>query len=208
MISSDRRPETARAIDHAVLPVTDLNVARQRYGRLGFTVAPDGIHPFGTKNANILFSDGTFLEPIAVADSRAYDAAERTGNTFVRNDRAYRNMSYGDGFSHLVVATADAAADDDRFSQAGISGGGMVEFSRDFETPGGERQRAAFRLAFAAPRFESDARFFSCEYVTVPSVDRSALIDHGKRNDGNRRCHPEFDPARANTGFFPRVAAE
>ncbi|MEO1399011.1 MAG: VOC family protein, partial [Pseudomonadota bacterium] len=39
-----------RSIDHLVFPVADIGAARERYTQLGFTVAPDGKHPFGTEN--------------------------------------------------------------------------------------------------------------------------------------------------------------
>ena len=50
-----------RALDHLVLPTTSLAVARDRLTTLGFTVAPDGVHPFGTVNCCIYLADGTFL---------------------------------------------------------------------------------------------------------------------------------------------------
>lgn len=38
-------------LDHVVLPVVNIDVARERIGKLGFTVAADARHPFGTENA-------------------------------------------------------------------------------------------------------------------------------------------------------------
>ena len=46
-----------RVLDHLVLPVIDIDVARSRYQSLGFTVAPDGRHPFGTENCCVFFED-------------------------------------------------------------------------------------------------------------------------------------------------------
>eukprot|EP01133_Synstelium_polycarpum_P029511 gene29511-36177_t len=44
-------PRTPRPVDHLVLPVVELDTARQRLEALGFTVAPSAQHPFGTENA-------------------------------------------------------------------------------------------------------------------------------------------------------------
>jgi len=52
-----------RILDHLVLPVANIDVARKRYGQLGFTIGADAKHPFGTENCCIFFEDGTFLEP-------------------------------------------------------------------------------------------------------------------------------------------------
>ena len=68
MTSTSQNRAGARRIDHCVLPVADLAGARDRLTRLGFTVAPEGRHPFGTHNACVYFADDTFLEPLAVGD--------------------------------------------------------------------------------------------------------------------------------------------
>jgi len=79
---------TPRTIDHIVLPVADINVARERYERLGFTVAPDGKHPFGTENCCVFLEDGTFLEPLGIAQRETCEAKAIKGHTFVANDQA------------------------------------------------------------------------------------------------------------------------
>lgn len=170
-------PPGCRALDHLVLPVGNLQVARTRYQALGFTVAPNGRHPFGTENANVFFSDGTFLEPLAVSDGQAYASAQ-DNNTFVRNDVVARATYGNDCFSHIVMSTDDANADDRSFSERGISGGPVVGFSRAFRTPEGKQQEAEFLLAFASRGKAPDGCFFTCETVRVPSVDRSSLLQH------------------------------
>ncbi|WP_420731610.1 hypothetical protein [Hwanghaeella sp. 1Z406] len=37
-----------RLIDLYVLIAVSLDLARERYQRMGFTVTPNGVHPFGT----------------------------------------------------------------------------------------------------------------------------------------------------------------
>ena len=49
----------ARSLDHLVLPVVDIRTARKRLTELGFTVAADARHPFGTENACVFFQDET-----------------------------------------------------------------------------------------------------------------------------------------------------
>ncbi len=73
-------------LDHLVLPTAGLDTARQRLEALGFTVAPMGVHPFGTRNCCVYLADGTFMEPLAIGDAAVADDAARAGNVFVARD--------------------------------------------------------------------------------------------------------------------------
>jgi hypothetical protein len=167
-----------RPIDHCVLPTADLAIARARLTALGFTVAPDATHPFGTANCCVFFAGGTYLEPLAVADPAKAAAASLAGNVFTARDARYRDRLGQEGFSGLVFATDDADADHRDFTQAGISGGAQLAFSRPFIDASGHEDTASFKLAFAADPHSPDAFFFSCERVNAPAVDRSALQKH------------------------------
>lgn len=195
-------------IDHLVLPTADLDVARARLGALGFTVAPDGIHPFGTQNACVYFADGAFLEALAIADGKAADAAVETGNVFVARDRAYRDRFGDEGFSALVLATNDAAADDASFRKNGISAGRMLAFSRPFVNADGGRDMASFRLAFAAPDSVSDSFFFTCERVNTPKADRFKLHNHVNGVTGIARVTLSTSRPAAQEDFFRTFAGD
>ncbi|RST87833.1 VOC family protein [Aquibium carbonis] len=165
------------AIDHLVLPTASLDDARARLGALGFTVAPTGVHPFGTANCCVYLAYGTFLEPLAVADASACAVAAADGNVFVARDQAFRAAGREDGFSAIVLATRDAEADHATFRAAGLSAGDMLSFSRPFQDATGKTDTASFRLAFATMP-ETVPYVFSCQRVNAPAVDRSALERH------------------------------
>lgn len=167
-----------RALDHLVLPTASLDVARKRLSALGFTVAPDGIHPFGTANCCVYLADGTFLEPLALRDEAAASAAIADGNVFVARDRMFRAARGEEGLSAIVLASDDADADHAAFVGSGISGGDMLFFSRESRDAAGNAGTASFRLAFAVDPATEDAFLFSCQRVNVPSIDRSALQCH------------------------------
>ena len=167
-----------RLLDHVVLPTASLDVARARLTKLGFTVAPNGVHPFGTENACVYFADGTFLEPLAIDDERKAFEAARKGNVFTARDDAYRYRRSNEGFSAVVFRTADADKDHQDFVGWGFSAGPMLDFSRDFVGPDGRKDTASFRLAFAADLRAPDVFFFTCQRVKVPDVDRSVLQHH------------------------------
>jgi hypothetical protein len=175
---TDLSTGTARQIDHLVLPTGSLEAARARLSRLGFQVAPVGIHPFGTSNACIYLADGTFLEPLARSDESHAKAAAADGNLFVVRDAAYRSQCGEDGFSAIAFGTEDAAADHAAFRHEGYSAGPMLEFSRDFVDASGRSDRASFLLAFAADPDAPDVFFFTCQRVATPNADRSGLERH------------------------------
>ncbi|SDA52961.1 VOC family protein [Sinorhizobium sp. NFACC03] len=169
---------TTRPLDHLVLPVDTLTQARRRLSNLGFTVAEDARHPFGTENACVFFSDGTYLEPLAVASREECEAAALEGNAFVARDQAFRFRQGPEGLSALVFGTEDAASDHIRFRARGISGGDMLEFSRPMKLPDGREGLGSFRLAFAADLRSPDLFLFNCQRVRALPTDRAALEQH------------------------------
>ena len=92
-----------RNLDHVVLPVPNLEIARERLSSLGFTVAPDARHKFGSENACVFFENGTFFEPLAIGHRETVEADIMKGNNFLRRDAAYRFRNGDDGFSMVVI---------------------------------------------------------------------------------------------------------
>lgn len=174
----------AYRVDHLVLPVDVLGIAVNRLGNLGFTVAPAALHPFGTQNACVFFADGTYLEPLAIANPANYNASIDRGDVFTGRDQAFRKYVAGEGFSALVAATQDAPGDHDRFVASGISAGNVFEFSRPVKMPDGSQSEAAFRLAFAASGSAADFFLFSCQRLQALPGDRSVLESHANGVSG------------------------
>lgn len=167
-----------RRFDHAVLPVESLEIARTRYEALGFTVAGDAQHPFGTENACVFFADGTYLEPLAVGQREDCERTAMEGNIFTAADQAYRFRVGENGFSALAFASDNAKKDHKTFKSLGISAGKKLSFSRQFVDGKGKKGKASFILSFAKDDRAPDALLFTCERVNVPAVDRSSLTGH------------------------------
>ena len=165
-------------VDHLVLPVTSLEIARSRLSDLGFTVAPDARHPFGTENACVFFADGTYLEPLAVGHRETCESAALKGNVFVARDQAYRFRRGQEGFSGLVFASDEADQDHKKFQKLGISGGKQLKFSRTFTDAKGKKSEGSFILSFAADLRSPDCFFVTCQRINTPKIDRSALEKH------------------------------
>lgn len=165
-------------IDHLVLPVTDIDLARERLGRLGFTVAPDARHPFGTENACVFFTDKTYLEPLGVASVEESEETAREGNVFTARNQAFRFRCGSEGLSAVAFATADAKHEHARFVKRGISAGSVLQFERPVKMPDGAESVAGFRLAFAGDLRAPDFFLFAVERINPLPADRSALETH------------------------------
>jgi len=192
---------TSRALDHLVLPTASLDAARERLTRMGFTVAPEGVHPFGTANACVYFPGGSFLEALALRDAAAAAEAISHGNVFVARDHVFRAMRGEEGLSAVVLASEDADRDHAMFAAADISGGDLLAFSRQSADAAGRAGTASFRLAFAADVETADAFLFTCQRVDVPSIDRSSLETHANGVTGIREIIVD-----AKAASFLRVA--
>jgi hypothetical protein len=166
------------AIDHLVLPVTDIALARERLGKLGFTVAPDARHPFGTENACVFFADRSYLEPLGVASVEESDRTARDGNVFTARDQAFRFRCGSEGLSAIAFSAADAKHEHARFVKGGISAGSVLQFERPVKMPDGTESIAGFRLAFAGDLRAPDFFLFAVERVNPLPADRSALEAH------------------------------
>lgn len=187
-----------RPFDHAVLPVETLEAARARLVALGFTVAGDAVHPFGTENACVFFADNTYLEPLAIAQREDWERTGAKGNQFTARDLAYRFRCGENGFSALAFGTEQADADHAHFKNAGISAGRKLFFGRTITDSAGNKARASFKLAFCADLRAPDFFAFTCQRLNVPKIDRSSLQAHANGVTGIK----EIILAEANPSDF------
>lgn len=210
------------SLDHLVLPVADLDLARERLGKLGFTVAADARHPFGTENACVFFADKTYLEPLAIASVEESEASARQGNVFTARNQAFRFRCGKEGFSAVVFGSGDAARDHQSFVGNGSSAGEMLQFTRPMTMPDGSQSMAGFKLAFAGDLRAPDLLLFTCQRINPLPADRRALETHANGATGIAEvalCAPEpavfaafvglaaGQPVIEETGFGSSIAA-
>ncbi|MEP1441804.1 MAG: VOC family protein [Hyphomicrobiales bacterium] len=159
----------ARGVDHLVLPVPSLDVARQRYEALGFTVNKDGIHPFGTSNCCVFIENGVYLEPLAVHDE-AVIAEKISQNSFVGLDSKYRALIGDNGLSAISIQSNDAEADIKHFTGPYENGPSTLKFSRKAIHPDGTEDTLSVDGAFCLnPDFPA-LSLFTCQWQGDPSV--------------------------------------
>lgn len=167
-----------RKFDHVVLPVESLELSRARYQALGFNVAADAMHPFGTENACIFFQEGTYLEPLAVGQREDCERSALEGNMFTATDQAYRFRNGQTGFSAIAFLSENAGKDRTLFKSKGISSGENLAFSRPFKMPDGSFEEGSFELTFARDLRAPDITLFCCQDVKMPKMGKSDLSTH------------------------------
>jgi catechol 2,3-dioxygenase-like lactoylglutathione lyase family enzyme len=150
-----------RGIDHLVLAVRDLDRAAALYERLGFTLTPRALHPWGTANRLVQFQGGNFLELLAVAEPDKIGDAAAGDFAFGAYNRDF--LARREGFSMLVVDSADAAAEARRYAARGLPARPPFHFGRDARLPDGSTARVAFTLAFATDPALPEAPAFACQ---------------------------------------------
>lgn len=112
-------------LDHIVIAVEDRETAIQSYSDLGFTVVRGGVHANqATHNALIVFSDGTYLELLAL-----------TGQPPLPDFIDFSTMlDSGEGLAGFALRTPNIEAERERlqrqgFSMSAITGGSRLKAS-------------------------------------------------------------------------------
>lgn len=160
-----------------MLPVTTLNLARSRLTGLGFKVAPDAQHPFGTGNCCVFFKDRTYLEPITILDRTAADMAAAEGLPFVKRIKRFTER-HGEGFAMVALATKDAEADRVAFEKVKIGAGEVHRFGRKAKLPDGSEREIGVATAFADFDAAPAATFFVCEHLDKDVLFQPDYLDH------------------------------
>jgi len=149
-----------QGIDHLVLPVRDLEAARERYRTMGFTLTPRASHDWGTDNSLVQL-DGSFLEILTVAYPDKLFEEEGRRFSFGAFNRDF--LEKREGFSMLVFEGLDTPSEQRRFNELGLGPWDPFRFERQTTLPDGEKATVAFDLAFATSPDLPEARFFTCK---------------------------------------------
>lgn len=156
-----------RRLDHLVICVRDLTQAAPDWQKLGFTLTPTGVHPFGTSNRLAMFADN-FLELLAVTDAAAVPPAAPGRFSFAAHNQDF--VARGEGMSMLALHSADAHADAAHFSAHHIRAYAPFDFGRDAMLPDGCSARVEFSLAFATDPAMPGIAFFTCQQRHPPEL--------------------------------------
>ena len=109
------------SMDHIIISVQDLQTAIQTYQEAGFTVNYGGRHGDGfTENGLIIFSDGSYIELIALVEGKSY--AEAGFKPLLKET--------GEGYTGFALVSDDIEADVAVMRERGIEVGEIMQGSR------------------------------------------------------------------------------
>ena len=164
-------------LDHVVVTVPTLAVARARLTALGFTVQDDAHHPFGTGNCNVFFGNGTYFEPLAITDRDKEIAAHKDANRFVTRTDAYR-FRHGHGPAMAAFTATSADAMHERFASEGLDAGPVIVFERQQTMADGSERTIGVRLAIAISERAPDLTLFACEHLSRDLLWQEERLQH------------------------------
>jgi hypothetical protein len=115
--------QTITGIDHPIIAVRDMELARATYERLGFTVTPRGRHQeWGTGNWCIMF-ETDYLELRGIIDPK-------------NPHNLARILAVREGLMGIALGTSDAEASYASLAERGMSPQPVKHLTRHFELPG------------------------------------------------------------------------
>ncbi len=153
-------------VDHCVIAVHDLEAARTRYQRLGFTITPRGRHiGWATANYCIMFPDD-YIELLGIVEPGAYCAGLDTALA-----------AQGEGILKLALGSDDASATHAFFAAEHLVPVPVAELARELEAPGGTLL-PKFRLVHPDAAATPGLAAFVCEHLTPGLLRRDGWCVH------------------------------
>ena len=157
--------------DHVLVGVRDLEVARQTYAHLGFTLSPRGRHiGWGTANYCAMLKRG-YIELLGIVDP-----AQFTNNLD-------KFLEGGEGLLGLAFASGDVEAAAQDLRARGIETQGPNALSRKLELPEGDLE-PAFRNLYLGPEESAGIRAFLCQHLTPELVWQEPWLTHANGAQG------------------------
>jgi hypothetical protein len=178
-------------IDHTLVGVRDLEAARGRWSRLGFTVTPRGRHiGWGTGNYCVMLEEG-YIELLGIVDPGQF------------SNNLDKLLEKREGLLGLAFATPDANACRDALAAAGLKPEGPTQLKRNLELPTGT-VTPEFRLVFLPPEATPEVSAFVCHHLSPELVRRPDWLVHA--NGAQRLISATVvcaDPVGAAMGYLP-----
>src|SRR5262245_55075 len=152
-------------IDHTLVGVRDLEAARARWSRLGFTVTPRGRHiGWGTGNYCVMLEEG-YVELLGIVDPSQF------------SNNLDKLLEKREGLLGLAFATPDANACRDALDAAGLNPDGPKQLKRNLELPTGT-VTPEFRLVFLPPESTPEVSAFVTHHLSPELIRRPDWLQH------------------------------
>jgi catechol 2,3-dioxygenase-like lactoylglutathione lyase family enzyme len=155
-------------LDHVVILVRDLDTAAASWKRLGFTLAPRGVHSphMGSANFTMMF-DSDYIELIGIVTDTPYNAGSRAW------------LVDHEGLERIALSTWDASALASKLRDVGVDTADPLHFGRDVSLADGRSACAQFRVVRWPPSEANPGLgVFACQHMTPQFVWLPELQTH------------------------------
>jgi hypothetical protein len=155
-------------LDHVVILVRELDNAAANWKRLGFTLAPRGIHSphMGSANFTMMF-DSDYIELIGIVTETPYNARSRAW------------LVDHEGLERLALSTHDASALANELRGVGVDASDPLDFGREVSLADGRSAHARFRVVRWPPSEANPGlSVFACQHMTPQFVWLPELQTH------------------------------
>lgn len=194
--------EVRPGIDHLVIAAQDLEAARVRFARFGFTLTPPARHPFGTGNS-LAQLQGNFIELLAVVEPEKLVPMRAGHFSFSAFNAGF--LEKREGLSTLVLTSSDAEATNAAWAARGLRTFEPVHFSRQARQPDGGTATVAFTIAFAVDPAMPEAAFFVCQQHTPEAFWQPRYQVHANTARAVVGVTMVAAEPAAHAGFFGRL---
>jgi catechol 2,3-dioxygenase-like lactoylglutathione lyase family enzyme len=162
-------------LDHVIIGVRDLEVARAQYARLGFNSTPRGSHVgWGTANYCIMFADDC-LELLGIVDPAQF------------TNHLDRFLAEREGLLGLALASGDLDATRAAWAEAGLHPEPVRALGRLLESDRGT-VRLRFRNLLLPRTSTAGINLFALEHLTPEPMRRPAWLLHPNGAQAIRSC--------------------
>tara|TARA_B100001123_G_scaffold413905_1_gene512746 strand:+ start:589 stop:1437 length:849 start_codon:yes stop_codon:yes gene_type:complete len=153
-------------IDHCVILVRNLDIAREKMLRLGFTVTPRGTHSknMGTQNHCMMLKNGYF-EILGISHSTNFNEDWRA------------KLKHREGLEAVPLASENVDQLRDQLYDRGIELPETIEFSRPVNLSG-KPSEAKFRLVMVPDKYSPNMSTFVIQHLTRKVVWNPKYLDH------------------------------
>lgn len=151
-------------LDHAVIAVRDLEAARATYARMGFKLAPKGLHSTGSSNHNILF-EKDYLELLTVPNANPMQAY------------FHEFLQQAEGLAGIALTGTDLNAAYRVLHSKGFDPTRPIDLTRPV-TQGSRTGTAKFVLTNISKYTTPGAQIFICQHFTRELVWLPELQKH------------------------------
>ena len=162
-------------IDHPLIAVNNIDLARSHFEKMGFRMTAIGKHPWGTSTSLAMF-EGSLIEIMGIYDDTLIDV--NPAGDFYFGRHIHQHLMQREGVALSALHSTDMIADVEHAKIAKQTVSGTLEFGRDVKLPNGNQDRTNTTLALLPDAEYPRLSFFLCQQHRPELIYVSEWMNH------------------------------